>query len=75
MLSVSYLQVSGEISGIMYCFNLKNVVSLTRAPFFCYFFSSVFYVSSTTHKWPGTWAMSSLLLYTPILVIYFKLPL
>ena len=51
MFSVSYLQISEEIPGIIYCFNFKNVVFLhTHALFFCSFFSLVFYVSNTTHK-------------------------
>lgn len=54
MLSISYLQVSGEIPGIIYYFNFKSVVSLhTCALFFCSFFSLVFYVSNVTYKWPA----------------------
>ena len=55
MFSVSYLQISEEIPGIIYCFNFKHVVFLhTHALFFCSFFSLVFYVSNTTQKWLGT---------------------
>lgn len=55
MFSVSYLQISEEIPGIIYCFNFKNAASLhTHALFFCSFFSLVFNVSNTTHKWLGT---------------------